>query len=104
MEEVFQRRSVVPSIEIGSHFNALSQQIGNHFSVEKLLGKHTIYPFYAPFLSRKRQKEIMQDVQDDGKGLYTRLGMVAGSICKKDGFYYCPLCAEEDIKKYGYSS
>lgn len=43
----------------------------------------------------------MQDVQGDGKGLYTRLGMVAGNICKKDGLYYCPLCAEEDIRKYG---
>lgn len=101
LEEVFLSRSVIPSVEIGSHFDALAQQIGNHYSVEKLLAKHTIYPYYAPFLSKKRQREIMQDVQGDGKGLYTRLGMVAGSICKKDGLYYCPLCAEEDIKKYG---
>lgn len=101
LEEVFQSRSVIPNVEIGSHFNALAQQIGIHYSVEKLLAKHTIYPYYAPFLSRKRQLEIIQDVQGDGKGLYTRLGMVAGSICKKDGLYYCPLCAKEDIKKYG---
>lgn len=101
LEEVFHSRSVIPSVEIGSHFNALTQQIGNHYSIEKLLAKHTIYPFYTPFLSRERQLEIIQDVQGDGKGLYTRLGMVAGSICKKDGLYYCPLCAEGDIKKYG---
>ena len=69
LEEVFQSRSVIPSVEIGYHFHALVQQMGNHYSVEKLLAKHTIYPFYAPFLSKQRQQEIMQDVQGDGKGL-----------------------------------
>ncbi|MGP3783400.1 TnsD family transposase [Paenibacillus sp. 1A_MP2] len=101
LEEVFQSRSVIPSVEIGSHFHALVQQMGNHYSVEKLLAKHTIYPFYAPFLSKQRQQEIMQDVQGDGKGLYTRLGMVSGGICKKDGLYYCSQCAQADIDKYG---
>lgn len=101
LEEVFQNRSVIPSVEIGSHFHALSQQMGNHFSVKNLLAKHTIYPFYAPFLSKQRQQEIMHDVQGDGKGLYTRLGMVAGGICKKNGLYYCPQCALADIDKYG---
>ncbi|HHM2830761.1 TPA: TnsD family transposase [Staphylococcus aureus] len=100
LEEVFQSRSVIPSVEIGSHFHALVQQMGNHYSVEKLLAKHTIYPFYAPFLSKQRQQEIMQDVQGDGKGLYTRLGMVSGGICKKDGLYYCSQCAQADIDKY----
>lgn len=100
LEEVFQNRSVIPSVEIGSHFHALVQQMGSHYSVEHLLVKHTIYPFYAPFLSKHRQQEIMQDVQGDGKGLYTRLGIVAGGICKKDGLYYCPQCVQSDINKY----
>ncbi|WP_210124654.1 MULTISPECIES: TnsD family Tn7-like transposition protein [unclassified Staphylococcus] len=101
LEEVFQSRSVIPSLEIGSHFDALAQQIGNRYSVESLLAKHTIYPFYAPFLSKQRQQEILWDVQGDGKGLYTRLGMIAGGICKKDGLYYCSQCAKGDIDRYG---
>ncbi|WP_071396588.1 TnsD family Tn7-like transposition protein [Bacillus tuaregi] len=101
LEEVFQSRSVIPSIEIGSHFHALVQQMGNHYSVDKLLANHTVYPFYAPFLSKQRQQDILRDVQDDGKGLYARLGMVAGSICRKEGLYYCPQCSLLDIEKYG---
>ena len=101
LEEVFQSRSVIPSIEIGSHFNILANQMGTHYSAESLLAKHTIYPFYAPFLSKQRQKKLLQDVQGDGKGLYTRLGMVAGGICKKDGLYYCPECAANDIGQHG---
>ncbi|WP_240378024.1 TnsD family transposase [Bacillus piscicola] len=101
LEEVFQSRSMIPSVEIGSHFRDLAKQMGEYYSVEYLLAKHTIYPFYAPFLSEQRQQEIIEDVQGDGKGLYTRLGMVAGSICKKDGLYYCPQCAQADMDKYG---
>ncbi|MCM3490999.1 TnsD family transposase [Alkalihalophilus marmarensis] len=101
LEEVFQSRSVIPSVEIGSHFSVLAQQLAPNYSLESLLSKHTIYPYYAPFLSTNHKKEILEDVLGDGKGLYTRLGMVAGSVCKKDGLYYCPECATNDIKQYG---
>ncbi len=101
LEEVFQSRSVIPSVEIGSHLHALTHQLGNNYSVGHLLAKHTIYPFYAPFLSKQRQQEIILDVQGNGRGLYTRLGMVAGGICKKDELYYCSQCAQVDMDKYG---
>lgn len=101
LEEVFQSRSVIPSVEIGSHFSTLAQQLTPNYSVESLLAKHTIYPYYAPFLSKHRQKEILEDVQGYGQGLYTRLGMVAGGICKKDGLFYCPECATNDVEQYG---
>lgn len=101
LEEVFQNRSVIPSVEIGSHFSVLVEQLGSNYSVESLVANHTIYPYYAPFLSKQRQQDLLQDVQRDGKGLYTRLGMVAGGICKNDGLYYCPECAASDIEQYG---
>lgn len=101
LEEVFQSRSVIPSVGIGSHFSVLAEQLGSNYSVESLLAKHTIYPYYAPFLSKQRQQELLQDVQGDGKGLYTRLGMVAGGICKKDRLYYCPKCSANDIEQHG---
>lgn len=101
LEEVFQSRTVIPSLEIGSHFANLVTQIGTNYSVEKLLSEHTIYPYYAPLLTSMRQQQIMRDVKGDGKGLYARLGMVAGSICKKDGLYYCSQCANNDIERFG---
>ncbi|OXS75822.1 TnsD family Tn7-like transposition protein [Domibacillus enclensis] len=101
LEEVFQKRTVIPSVEIGSHLNILAQQMGPHFSMENLLGNHTIYSFYALFLSCEKRQQILKDVQKDGKGLYARLGMLAGSICRKDGLYYCPQCAVNDIDQYG---
>ncbi|WP_146550782.1 TnsD family Tn7-like transposition protein [Rummeliibacillus suwonensis] len=101
LEEVFQSRSVIPSVAIGSHFSILAQQLGSNYTVENLLAKHTIYPYHAPFLSKQRQQETLQDVKSDGKGVYTRLGIVAGGICKKKWLFYCSECAKNDIEQYG---
>lgn len=101
LEELFQSRSVIPSVEIGSHFSVLAEKLGSQYSIEKLLANYTIYPYYAMFLTKERQQDILQDVAKDGQGLYARLGLVAGSICRKDGLYYCVECAKADIEKYG---
>lgn len=85
---MFDNRSVIPSIGIGSYFSVLAEKLGAQYSVESLLANHTIYPYYAMFLSKNLQQEIIQDVANDGQGLYTRLGIVAGSICRKNDLYY----------------
>lgn len=101
LEELFGSRSMIPSVEIGSHFSILAEKLGSHYSIENLLANHTIYPYYAMFLSKNRQQEIMHDVTGNGQALYTRLGIVAGSIYRKNGLYYCASCAKEDVEQYG---
>lgn len=101
LEELFDNRSVIPSVEIGSHFTNLVEKLGPQYSVEYLLANHTIYPYYASFLSKQRQREILEDVKNNGQGLYTRLGIVAGGICRKEGLYYCARCAKSDTERYG---
>lgn len=101
LEELFDSRSVIPSVEIGSHFTNLVEKLGPQYSVEYLLANHTIYPYYASFLSKQRQMEILEGVKNNGQALYTRLGIVAGGICRKDGLYYCAMCAKSDSDKYG---
>ncbi|WP_264196173.1 TnsD family Tn7-like transposition protein [Metabacillus niabensis] len=101
LEELFGSRSVISSIEIGSHFLILAEKLGGHYSIENILANHTIYPYYAMFLSKERQQEISQDVAEGGQGLYARLGIVAGSICRKEGLYYCTSCAKGDVEQYG---
>lgn len=101
LEELFGSRSVIPSVEIGSNFTVLAERLGPQYSVKSILANHTIYPYYASFLAKVRQQEILRDVLENGQALYTRLGMVAGSICRKDGLYYCAECAKADFDKYG---
>lgn len=101
LEELFGSRTVIPSLEIGSHFSILSEKLGSYYTIENLLANHTIFPYYSMFLSKDRQLDIIKDVELDGQGLYTRLGMVAGSICRKKGLYYCSECAKQDYEMYG---
>ncbi|WP_188006637.1 Ankyrin repeat protein [Sporosarcina sp. ANT_H38] len=66
LEELFGSRSVIPSVEMGSYFSILVEKLGPQYSVESLLTNHTVYPYYASFLLKQRQEEILDDVKDNG--------------------------------------
>ncbi len=102
LAELFGKNSVVPSFEIGSHLQFLCDSLGGDYKPERLIQQHTLFPFYAPFLPSERRSEIVRDIKIvDGKGVYTKIGIVAGSICRKDNIYYCSACVREDIEKVG---
>ncbi len=102
LEELFGKRSIIPSLEIGSNFQMLAKNLGRHYTAGKILRKNTIFPYYEPFLPLDRKQEIINDIYiGNGGAIYTRLGIVAGSICDKSGIYYCPLCANREVSKYG---
>ncbi|WP_225340343.1 TnsD family Tn7-like transposition protein [Lysinibacillus capsici] len=101
LEEVFSSRTVTSNLEIGTRIYDFVKNIGGNYSVELILGNYTIYPYYSPFLTEERQIQIINLSSGNGNGIYNALGMTAGSICKKDGIYYCSLCAKEDINFWG---
>lgn len=102
LEELFNKRSIIPNFHLGSYLNALAEQLSESYTAEKLIFKHTSFPFYAPFLSRSRKEELITEMKYEAGGqLYTKLGFVAGSICKHEGIYYCRECSREDYIQYG---
>lgn len=102
LEEMFGKRSIIPSLEIGSNISILAKNLGERYTAEKIIKNHTIFPFYSPFLPKGRKEELLEEIKyRDGRGIYTKLGRVAGSVCKKFGIYYCPCCAKKEIEQYG---
>ncbi len=101
--EIFGSNSVIPTIEFPSRLDYLCQQLKNKvYCSDSIIQNHTIYPLYSPFLPAERQSKIKYEMQfGDGKGIYSQIGITAGSICKKQGLFYCPKCVIEDKKKYG---
>ncbi|MFA6939511.1 MAG: TnsD family transposase [Clostridiaceae bacterium] len=98
LEECFDKRTIVPSFEIGSPIDKLAKNIGGKYTADYLLEKHTVLPYYLPFLPAKRRREIIKKIKcGDCSGFYNQIGITAGSICKKDGIYYCPVCAKNEI-------
>lgn len=102
LEELFGKRSIIPTLEIGSNFEALAKNLGEQYTAEKIRRNNTIFPYYEPFLPSSRRREIIKDIyKGNGGAIYTRIGIVAGSICNKSNIYYCSLCAKGEISKYG---
>jgi len=102
LEECFGKKTIIPSLEMGSNLDAFVKNLSQHYSSETIIQNHTIFPFYSPFLPGARKTELIEDIKrKDGSGIYAKLGIIAGSICKKEGIYYCPVCSCQDIQKYG---
>jgi len=101
--EIFGSKNVIPTIEFPSKLEYLSQQFYSKklYSSEYLIRKHTLYPFYSPFLPHSRQVLIQNEMKyGDGKGIFAQIGVTAGSICRKSGLVYCPKCVLDDKEKY----
>lgn len=95
--------NALPSVAIPCRLEYLSGQLKNQtYTSDYFIGKHTILPYYLPFLNRECKERVLSTVKKrNGKGIFTLTGMAAGGICRKTGLYYCSQCAIEDIKQYG---
>lgn len=102
LSELFGKNSAIPSFEIASHLRFLCDALSGNYSPDRLIQEQTIFPFYAPFLPGNRKGELLKDIKSsDGKGIYAKIGIVAGSICKKESIYYCSACATEEMERLG---
>lgn len=102
IEECFGKRTMIPTFQIGGNFEYLSNVLGKKYNSDELIKKHTIMPYYEPFIEEKLKQKIINDIKYKGSySIYTRLGIVAGGICKKDSIFYCSICSSQDIEKYG---
>lgn len=102
IEECFGKRTIIPSPEIGSPIENLAINIGGNYTADYLINKHTILPYYIPFLPVQRREQIIEEIKyKDCSGIYNKIGITAGSVCKKEGIYYCSICAKNEIDTYG---
>jgi hypothetical protein len=104
LTEIFGSDSVIPTIAFPTKLEYLSSQFPNSrlYNSDYLIQNHTLYPYYSPFLPAQRQVMITNEMKSgDGKGIYAQIGSTDGSVSRKHGLYYCPLCVAEDKEKYG---
>ncbi|WP_341456105.1 TnsD family Tn7-like transposition protein [Parageobacillus thermoglucosidasius] len=60
------------------------------------------YPFYTAFLPETRAYQILTSMlEGNGKDIYNRAGIMAGKVKPPSYLRYCPICAKEDMEKYG---
>ncbi|MBD1847742.1 TniQ family protein [Cyanobacteria bacterium FACHB-63] len=75
---------------------------GHRYTVDYLIDRHTLFPFYSPFLTIERVERIRSDMQgNDGSAIHKIAGITPSSIRMPNRLRYCLFCAESDKKKYG---
>lgn len=101
-EDLYAKRNNKPNIEF---LNELSKEVINviskKISIESLVMRHTMFPFYARFLPQERKQKAF-DVLVSEQRTYASLLPIPKT---KDGttrfLRYCPLCAKVDRESQG---
>lgn len=74
---------------------------GTGLSVGQIIKRHTVLPYYAPFLSNNQLQYALDSMTGEGKGLMLKLGLNASRIEAVSRVRFCPVCLNEDIGRVG---
>jgi len=100
-EDLFANKTTHPDIEF---INRLSDEVLSHLqkqaSIEELIEKNTMFPYYARFLPRERRKKALLLLLQMDEGYHNLLYLSKGRHVEKY-LRYCSLCAVHDRKQYG---
>ena len=102
--ELFGSRHAVPAVELPHRIDRLVSLLppGTRYTSDYLIQKHTLLPFYAPFLPERSHNIIVENMK--GNGIRTTqlvAGIIAGRVPPPEFFKSCPLCDRENVTRYG---
>ena len=88
LEELFGNGNFSPNIEFGNYLSNLVQNLGQDYSVEKIISENTIYPLFAPFMTKEKQMKVIENMSKDTRGLKERLGLLTSKVDKKKESFF----------------
>ncbi|WP_236233366.1 TnsD family Tn7-like transposition protein [Pseudomonas tohonis] len=95
----FYSQNVVFPCRLGELIKALPASLG--LSLADVITRHTVLPYYGPFLSPHQVKDAHALMAGDGKGLVLRLGLTASRLEFASRVRFCPDCIDQDIACVG---
>lgn len=101
-EELFVSKTVRPDMEfVNAYTSAALDMITRDISMNDVILKHTMFPYYGRFLPKERRVKAFQALVGM-QGNYHNL-LPIPKVKDGNGRYlrYCPLCVEKDRKLYG---
>lgn len=101
-EDLFQQRTVRPNMEF---ITALTpdavEMVTKNTSMEDVIQKHTMFPYYGHFLPRERRQKAFQALVSMQRDYHNLLPLPKRKTDADRYLRYCPLCAEQDRNDYG---
>lgn len=104
LDEVFNDRKVIATLDLPCHLQALAQQLigTERFSIEELIYQHTLFPLYSPFITEVRKTRAIQLMSACSQGaVHLLLRVAASKVQGNDHLRYCPECLKSQYQKYG---
>lgn len=101
-EELFTSKTGRPDVEF---INTLTQDavrmVTQSMSMEDVVLKHTMFPYYGRFLPLERRRRAFQAMVSMTGNYHNLLPVSTRKNSPPRYLRYCPLCAHEDREKYG---
>lgn len=101
-EDLYRNKQTKPNIEF---LNALTDDAAawlvSSCSMEEIVEKHTMYPYFARFLPKERRGMAFDALVNMDESYRNHLRLPKGVGCKKRMLRYCPECARSDKLHYG---
>lgn len=104
MQELFGSRYAIATADLPCNLAALAKNLSflSGVSAEAFIQKHTLYPFYAPFLPLERSRQVLEALKSDhGGSIHDQIGIRASVIKAPKFLRFCPQCAEQDKETFG---
>jgi hypothetical protein len=104
LDEVFNNRKVIATLDLPCHLQSLSQQLKStgRFAVEELIYRHTMFPLYAPFVTEPQRARAMQLMAGRSQGaVHLLVGVAASRVKTDDRLRYCSECLKVQFQQYG---
>lgn len=101
-EDLFQSKTVRPDIEFVNQYTpAALQMITKEITIEQVIEKHTMFPYYGRFLPKERRNKAFEALVQTQGNYHNLLPMPKRKNGTDRFLRYCPLCVENDRKQYG---
>lgn len=104
LQDVFGETTVTAVADLPSHISSIidNMPIGNQYTADVLVDKHTLYPFYSAFLSSEEATKVKQFmIGDKGGSIYNKAGLMASAVSLNQYFKFCPQCIIVNMEQYG---
>ncbi|MCU9998203.1 TniQ family protein [[Pasteurella] aerogenes] len=105
LDEIFNNRKVIATFDLPSHLSFIVKLYkANQYDTQTLIYQHTLFPIYAPFLPNERRLKCIDWMKNSSQGsVHLASGLNASRLPVLSKARYCPICAEEQVHKYGES-
>lgn len=101
-EELFVSKTVRPDTEfVNRYAPAALELITRDMTMEKIVEKHTMFPYYGRFLPRERRQKALQALVSMAGNYHNLLPIPQTKNGKSRYLRYCPLCAIQNRAEYG---